>query len=67
MTSIAFIVGLTPLVGTHGASEIGCRGVSTPVVVGERGHDLPDALRRVSNFPGKDAKKSMVMATCHAS
>jgi len=34
MTSIAFIVGLAPLVWAHGASEIARRGVSTPVFVG---------------------------------
>ena len=34
MTSIAFIVGLAPLVWAHGASEIARRSVSTPVFVG---------------------------------
>src|SRR5580700_5260939 len=34
MTSIAFIVGLAPLVWAEGASEIARRGVSTPVFVG---------------------------------
>ena len=34
MTSIAFIVGLAPLVWTDGASEIARRSVSTPVFVG---------------------------------
>jgi hypothetical protein len=32
--SIAFIVGLAPLVWAHGASEIARRSVSTPVFVG---------------------------------
>jgi multidrug efflux pump subunit AcrB len=34
MMSIAFIVGLAPLVWAEGASEIARRGVSTPVFVG---------------------------------
>jgi HAE1 family hydrophobic/amphiphilic exporter-1 len=34
MTSIAFIVGLAPLVWADGASEIARRSVSTPVFVG---------------------------------
>jgi hydrophobic/amphiphilic exporter-1 (mainly G- bacteria), HAE1 family len=34
MTSIAFIVGLAPLVWAEGASEIARRSVSTPVFVG---------------------------------
>ena len=34
MTSIAFIVGLAPLVWAQGASEIARRSVSTPVFVG---------------------------------
>src|SRR5580700_10975826 len=34
MTSIAFIVGLTPLAWAEGASEIARRSVSTPVFVG---------------------------------
>jgi HAE1 family hydrophobic/amphiphilic exporter-1 len=34
MTSIAFIVGLAPLVWAEGASEVARRGVSTPVFVG---------------------------------
>jgi multidrug efflux pump subunit AcrB len=34
MTSIAFIVGLAPLVWAHGASELARRGVSTPVFYG---------------------------------
>jgi multidrug efflux pump subunit AcrB len=34
MTSIAFIVGLAPLVWAEGASELARRGVSTPVFVG---------------------------------
>jgi HAE1 family hydrophobic/amphiphilic exporter-1 len=34
MTSIAFIVGLAPLVWAHGASEVARRSVSTPVFVG---------------------------------
>jgi multidrug efflux pump subunit AcrB len=34
MTSIAFIVGLAPLVWAEGASEIARRGVSTPVFAG---------------------------------
>ena len=34
MTSIAFIVGLAPLVWAHGASEIARRSVSTPVFAG---------------------------------
>jgi len=34
MTSIAFIVGLAPLVWAAGASEIARRSVSTPVFVG---------------------------------
>jgi multidrug efflux pump subunit AcrB len=34
MTSIAFIVGLAPLVWAAGASEIARRNVSTPVFVG---------------------------------
>ena len=34
MTSIAFIVGLAPLVWANGASEIARRSVSTPVFVG---------------------------------
>jgi multidrug efflux pump subunit AcrB len=34
MTSIAFIVGLAPLVWAKGASEIARRSVSTPVFVG---------------------------------
>jgi multidrug efflux pump subunit AcrB len=34
MTSIAFIVGLAPLVWAEGASEIARRSVSTPVFFG---------------------------------
>ena len=34
MTSIAFILGLVPLVWASGASEIARRSVSTPVFVG---------------------------------
>jgi multidrug efflux pump subunit AcrB len=34
MTSIAFIVGLAPLVRAEGASEIARRSVSTPVFIG---------------------------------
>jgi hydrophobic/amphiphilic exporter-1 (mainly G- bacteria), HAE1 family len=34
MTSIAFIVGLAPLVWAEGASELARRGVSMPVFAG---------------------------------
>jgi hydrophobic/amphiphilic exporter-1 (mainly G- bacteria), HAE1 family len=34
MTSIAFVVGLAPLVWATGASEIARRSISTPVFVG---------------------------------
>jgi multidrug efflux pump subunit AcrB len=64
MTSIAFIVGLTPLVWAEGASEIARRGVSTPVFVGMLAASMvgifliPMLVRRVSNSSREGAEKT---------
>ena len=64
MTSIAFIVGLAPLVWAEGASEIARRGVSTPVFVGMLAASMvgifliPMLVRRVSNSSREGAEKT---------
>jgi multidrug efflux pump subunit AcrB len=40
MTSIAFIMGLAPLVGAHGAAQLSRRAVGTPVFTGMIGATL---------------------------
>jgi multidrug efflux pump subunit AcrB len=71
MTSIAFIVGLAPLVWANGASEIARRSVSTPVFVGMLAAStvgillIPMLYVAFQTLREKTQRKSTVTATSH--
>ena len=71
MTSIAFIVGLAPLVWAHGGPEIARRSVSTPVFVGMLAAStvgillIPMLYVAFQTLREKTQRKSKITPTAH--